>query len=166
MLKDTALFYRCMDKVIVSGLSKIDLDKEAFAEAKAKQIPNKELLLSRILFDGGYYTDALHVLSSLDTSGYSNTDVLNYQYRLARVYHQMDNIDLAKKYYKLTIIEGSGSESYFAANAALKLGEIYEMERNYLMAKEAYSACLEMDYMQYRNSINRRASEGLKRVSE
>jgi len=34
------------------------------------------------------------------------------------------------------------------------------------MAKKSYSVCIELDFEQYRNSIKRRAQEGLKRVSD
>jgi hypothetical protein len=56
-------------------------------------------------------------------------------------------------------------DDYYAANATLKLGEMYENEGNYGLARESYKQCLEMDFRPYRNSIRARAKEGLRRVS-
>ena len=72
----------------------------------------------------------------------------------------------AKEFYSDAIEKGKVLDSYYAANAALKLGAIYEMEGNIPLAKKNYSVCLELNFEQYKNSIERRAQEGLKRVSD
>lgn len=166
MLQDTLLYHEYMEAVILKGAPKIDIDQEALTEAKNEQLPGKDLLLSRILFDGGYYSHALQILNETDTSNFSDEEKVSFKYRVARVYHQMKYIEKAKKYYKTTIDYSAVTDNYYAANAALKLGEIYEAEGNLSSAKDAYATCLNMDYKQYRNSIHSRAREGLKRVSE
>ena len=165
MLEDSSLYLKCMQEVKLRGDDRIDIDKEALASAENDQFPNKDLLLSRILFDGGYYAETFDVLHAIDTTGYSNNDKLEYIYRTGRVYQQMNNYEKAKTYYSLTLSLGKNSDSYYAANAALKLGEIYEYEGSIRLAREAYSSCMNLDFKQYRNSILRRAAEGLKRVS-
>ena len=166
MLEDSALYLNCMQQVLLKGDNRIDIDKEALSEAETNQFPNKDLLLSRILFDGGYYADALNLLNAIDTSGYSDNDKLNYMYRTGRVYHEINNSEKAKTYYGLAISLGKNADSYYAANAALKLGELYETEGNINLAKEAYSSCMNLNFKQYKNSILRRAAEGFKRVSD
>lgn len=166
MLQDTVLFLECLQEVKSKGSDRLDIDKEAMADAEHEQFPNKELLLSRILFDGGYYTESINLLNTIDTSSYMDVEKVEFIYRSARTYHQLNNMTEAKRYYGLTVFKGKNSKAYYAANAALKLGEIYEAEGNLTSAEDAYAVCLKMDYQQYRNSIQRRAREGLKRVSE
>jgi tetratricopeptide (TPR) repeat protein len=166
MLEDSAQYLKCMQEVKLRGDDRIDIDKEALASAENDQYPNKNLLLSRILFDGGYYSEVLDVLYAIDTSGYSDNDKLDYVYRTGRVYHEMNNFEKAKTYYGLALSLGKNSDSYYAANATLKLGELYESEGNISLAKEAYSNCMNLDFKQYKNSILRRAAEGLNRVSD
>ncbi|MCB2207553.1 MAG: tetratricopeptide repeat protein [Bacteroidetes bacterium] len=166
MLQDSVFFLDCLNEVKEKGTDRIDLDKEAMAEAENNQYPNRDLLLSRILFDGGYYADALNVLHTIDTAGYTDQEKINYIYRIGRVHHQMSRFEMAKRYYELTISNGKKTDSYYAANAALKLGAIFEAEGQLQKAINAYSECLSMDQGPYRTSINRRAREGLKRVSD
>lgn len=164
MKKDSVQFINFMQEVKSNGVDKIDIDKEALAEAESDQLPDKDLLLSRLLFDGGYYNEALHVLYYTDTADFSIKEKVNYIYRIARINQQMKDIEKAKEYYRLTIDLGASLNEYFAANASLQLGEIYESEGNQESAREAYATCLQMDYETYKKSINRRAREGLKRV--
>lgn len=163
---DSITFYNCMNNVIKYGKAKIDIDKEALQEAESGQYPNKTLLLARILFDGGYYSEVLSLLNSTDTSGFSKEEQVNLIYRKARVYDLTNDKTLAKEYYTNTMKTGADLDSYYAANAALKLAGIYEFEGDSLLAKELYSACLQIDYQQYKSSITKRAKEGLKRVSD
>jgi tetratricopeptide (TPR) repeat protein len=166
MLQDSIQFLDCLQEVKEKGSDRIGIDQEALAEAENNQYPNRYLLLSRILFDGGYYSEALQILHEIDTLILSDEDKVSYIYRIARVHHQMNDIEKAKIYYKTTFNFREVTDSYCVANAALKLGEIYEAEGNLVSAKDAYALCLSMDYQQYRYSINRRAREGLKRVSD
>jgi tetratricopeptide (TPR) repeat protein len=55
---------------------------------------------------------------------------------------------------------------YYAANAALKLGELYEMQNNFDKAIEAYENCLEMKPDNYRISIHQKAKAGLNRLQK
>ena len=163
---DTSVFLDYMEDVIQYGATNIGIDKEALQESKNRHFPNKDLLMARILFDGGYYADALSLLNNTDTADYSQEERVDYVYRKARIYDCMEDYLEAKEFYAETIIKGKTLESYYAANAALKLGAIYEMEGNIPLAKKNYSVCLELNFEQYKNSIKRRAQEGLKRVSD
>ena len=161
---DTSLYVDYMRHVLTEGVMQLDVDKEAYHEAQKGQLPDKQLLKARLLFDGGYYEQTLDLLRAIDTSGYSAVQKVNYIYRLARVSDKLDMVAKAKMYYLRTISIGTGLPGYYAANAALKLGGIYEREGKLSLAAENYALCLDMDFELYKSGITTRAKEGLKRV--
>ena len=87
-------------------------------------------------------------------------------YRYARIAHRQHLWAAAKKEYREALLLGAGSPRYFAANAALKLGEIYESEDSLSEAGKYYEKCLHLDFDEYVNSIRGKAKEALERISE
>lgn len=148
------------------GNNTVDEDKQALAEAKSKIVPNVQLLKARLLSDGGYYQKALNVLFEKKPSEYclSTKDFLEYTYRIGRIYDSWGKDDTAIPYYKLTIKNGSTLSYYFAANASLHLGMIYENKKNKSMAKYYYQLCTQMKNTEYKSSINQKAKAGLNRT--
>jgi tetratricopeptide (TPR) repeat protein len=162
---DTLGYKKNIQQVLRHGGTFIDADKHAEKLAKSEDIPNIELLKARLLFDGGYYKEAEEILFSIIDSEIPLAERVEKNYRLGRIGHTTNNYKKAKKYYKITIETGSDLTLYFAANAALKLGNIYELEKNNALASHYYNLCLDLDFDEYRNSIRVRAKQGLKRVS-
>ncbi len=161
-----ALYRQRLDSVKVYGDENVGADKEAQEEAQSNRIPNKSLLRARLLFDGGYYRQARQILDTMDTTGLNNDEKAERIYRYARIAHRQHLWDTAKKEYRRAILTGAKSHRYFAANAALKLGEIYESEDSLKPARQFYNQCLEMDFDEYVNSIRGKAKEALERISE
>jgi tetratricopeptide (TPR) repeat protein len=155
-----------MSKVIDYGTTDVDEDKQAFSEARKKETPNLTLLKARLLFDGGYYDRALHELldRSLKEFIMTKKDLVEYTYRMGRIYHETSNFPKAFQYYNQTIKLGSGQPWYFAANAALQMGIINENTGNYSEAEKYYRLCLSMHYEEYKNSLSQKAKAGLNRV--
>ncbi len=54
--------YKNICRRLIERSTKIDIDKEALLEAQRLQFPNKDLLLARILFDGGYYNECFRCI--------------------------------------------------------------------------------------------------------
>ncbi len=161
---DTTAYLYNMQRCINTGEAFIDQDKAALREANEKTIPNIHLLQARLLFDGGYYRKATSLLKNISLSGFTNDEKLEYTYRLARIYHQMGNMRKAIENYTLTIENGSESESYFAANSALKLGAIYEKRAQYNQAVQYYESARNMNNIEYKSSIGHKAKVGIKRI--
>ena len=67
----------------------------------------------------------------------------------------MDKDGHLPAFYKEAIQRGSKLSIYFAANAALELGNIYYDQKNYKEAKRYYQICLEMPNSDHKNSIER-----------
>jgi len=155
-----------MRKVEKYGNTIVDADKQAEREAENDLVPNYHLLRGRLLFDGGYYEQAIVELTINTQDNYlSDTrDTLEYTYRLGRIYHEWGKTVEAIKQYKETIRLGSESEYYYAANAALKLGNIFESNGDYKNAEIYYEAAQDMENEEYQNSINQKAKAGLNRI--
>ncbi len=156
-----------MDSVLTHGNTLVDADIDAEQEAKREDIPpDKGLLEARFLFDGGYYHKALDRLDAMDTSYFAPDQKLEFLYRYGRIYHCLHQLKKAQQFYLETIRQRGESTRYFAANAALKTGQIYESEGAWKQAAKYYNLCLDMDFDEYRNSILAKAKDGLERIEK
>lgn len=145
----------------------VDADKQAVKEYKQNTIPEVNLLKSRLLFDGGYYREALKILQQKQLAEkFSPKELLELFYRQGRIYHETIQFDNALLYYKKTIDKGRNQKFYFAANAALQSAFIYEELKNSIKAREMYELCLSLDYDEYQNSISQKAKAGLNRLEK
>ncbi|MBC8048363.1 MAG: tetratricopeptide repeat protein [Fimbriimonadaceae bacterium] len=164
---NTAKYYEYMQIIKQKGEDIIDDDKQAWYEAENGKAPNVILLKSRLLFDGGYYKNALQLLEGKSTDSFSDVkDKTEFTYRAARIYHASGGIEKAKGFYAATIKNGETLTYYFAASAALQLGLIYEKEKNHEKAKIYFNICLNMDNEEYKTSLDSQAKAGLNRVGE
>lgn len=151
-----------MERVMLMGSTDIDGDRQANTDAGLPSPPDKTLLKARLLFDGGYYEEALKQLKILDPETLMlPREKIEYTYRFARIYHKSGNTKEAIKSYSETLSQGRNYPYYFAANAALQLGIIYESSGNKEKASYYYRECLNLDYDEYHNSISQKAKAGL-----
>jgi tetratricopeptide (TPR) repeat protein len=147
------------------GETIIDGDKNALEEAESGQSPDIDLLKARVLFDGGYYKRAYQLLKQKSKSDYPSKHFnLEYTYRLGRVTHKMNNTDEAIAYYQQTIDNGRDESWFYACNAALQIGIIYEEDKQKEKARAYYKTCLSIDPDEYKNSLHQKAKAGLNRT--
>jgi hypothetical protein len=158
------VYHRLMDSVIVTGVAKTGADKEALAEARSGKVPHSGLLRARLLFDGGYYKRSKAVLDTMAAANLTGEEQAERIYRYARIFHRLHRLPEAKKAYRQAILAGEHFPRYFAANAALKLGEIYESQDSLTLARYFYKKCLSLNFKEYQNSIRGKASDGLERI--
>ena len=146
------------------GFTVIDADKSAMKEAKTGEVPQVDLLKARLLFDGGYYERAYqHMLKSKDQL-HQFKHRLEYTYRLGRILHQLEHYDDALEAYKETIDQGKTSSYFYACNAALQCGLIFEQDQELELASMYYQKCLSMRPDNYKNSLHQKAEAGLERI--
>ncbi len=158
-------YKKLMVSVLETAIGQVDADKQAHREALQGITPNTVLLKSRLLFDGGYYARAIALLS--DYKGdFDMDEQLEKTYRLGRIHHEMGNLTDAIVHYQKTIETGANNKAYYAANACLKLGAVYESLGENNKAYQAYNQCLSMKPDEYRNSIHQKAQAGINRLSE
>lgn len=162
---DEKTYQEMIFKALRYGNSNVDEDKDAAKEAQSGEKPDILLLQSRLLFDGGYYEKALQALNNpkahFTRSAKVSTELV---YRKARIFHEWGKTAEAIPMYEQTIQIGKDKEWYFAANAALQLGMIYETAGNRSRARLYYRQCLTMEPSEYKNSIHQKAKAGLNRI--
>lgn len=158
---DQYMYY--MNQCMKLGNILIDEDKQAYNEAKSKEIPDPILLKSRLLFDGGYFKMANELLASKSKLYMNHPFEGEYYYRMARIKDALHEFNEAIKYYNFTI-DKSKKTKYFACSAALNIGFIYEKNKKYKEAHTYFSKCLNLDPEGYGNSLHQKAKSGIERV--
>ena len=149
---------------IKNGNTDSDADKKANRDAKKNVWPNETLLRARILNDGGYQREALSTLQSKTVNDFGKPEeVLEYSYRLARIYDDMDRDDDALRFYRVAIRLGKDKEEYYAAKAALQMGYIYEKKGMKAQAIASFQECLNLEDHEYKDSLDQRAKSGIAR---
>lgn len=162
---DTVAYGNYMQKVMNYGASTTDGDKQAYAEAKSGKTPHPMLLKARLLTDGGFHEGAMDLLNNFSAGTFhEKVHQVEYFYRLGRVSHFQDETTLAIQHYRKTMELGSEMPQYFAANAALQLGLIFEEKRDFENARKYFRESMRMPDHPYKQSIDQRAKAGLKRV--
>ncbi|HEY0244769.1 MAG TPA: tetratricopeptide repeat protein [Mucilaginibacter sp.] len=139
-------------------------DKQALKEAN--DIPyDMDLLKARLAYDGGYYNKALKQLSDKQVNDFKQLrDKIEFTYRLGRIYQKLDKPNDAILNYQKAIALGKATSYYYAANAALGMGEIFEERKDYNKAAFYYNQVLDMKNHEYQNSTDYDAKEALERI--
>jgi tetratricopeptide (TPR) repeat protein len=164
--EDLPGYKRYMEQCLSEGHSIAGGDKNAQREAREGTPPNLLLLKARLLFDGAYFSKGYELLQSAGAAAFSGKDELEYYYRLGRLYHGQKQYERALQYYTRTIEKGQDSKYYYACNAALQKGMIYEQQQQKQKAIQAYEQCLELKPSEYRLGLHQKAKAGLARISK
>lgn len=159
-------YYHYLKLIPKYGNEITDEDKAAEKESKSNTLPNLYLLKSRLLFDGGFYTESYTNLIRANKEDFKTTkEQLEFIYRLGRIQHKKENYNKAIYYYQMAMKNGDSYPYYFAANSALNLGLVYEALENKEKAKYYFETCLKMRDHEYQRSIDQKAKAGIKRLS-
>ncbi|SOD20237.1 hypothetical protein [Pedobacter xixiisoli] len=165
LLKDDTADYKAfLNKVKSNGATYVEKDKQALNEANAPT-PHLVLLKARLLYDGGYLTRALEVLSASKADDFKTVkDKAEYAYRLGRVCDDLGKDDVALAHYQTAFNTGKGLKYYYAAKSAVLMGNIYEKKKNLVQAKAYFNLAIGLKDHEYENSIENEAKQGLKRI--
>lgn len=159
------LYYK--EKVSRVGDDLRDRDREAILEAERSYDPKPELLKARLLFDGGYYEEAEDEMKKLAMSDLElEPYVLEYHYRLGRIFQKTERTEKAIQELSRTIQIGRDKDYTFATRAALALGEIYTQQDKKDRAIEYYELCLDIyDSDHTAEGVENKAEKKLEAVS-
>ncbi len=128
------LFY--MRRVEKKGQYNTSHDKAAFREmqtASLNIIPNVDLLKARLLSDGGYCEKAYQIVRLYDINKLKyEQELIEYNYRKARILQKMRRNNDALIFFAETYEKGSQKPYYFACNAALQSGIIWESMQEFV----------------------------------
>ena len=150
--------------VLQKGTAESDADRQALKEARSGKWPDKILLRSRLLSDGGYFEEALQALQGVSPSNFSRAEEkCELAYRLGRIYDGLGRKDDAIAAYLITIKTGEHLKEYYAARAALQAGYIYEGRGDCDKAMGYFQKCLSLKDHDYKNSLDQRAKAGIAR---
>jgi hypothetical protein len=155
-----------LNNVLIKGNKETDEDRQAYKEAEKKEIPEVNLLKSRLLFDGGNYKEAEIILSSLNIKSLDDKHLVEYYYRSGRIQQELKEEKSAETNFKMAIDLQGEKDFYFAANAALQIAIISEQNKNYKKAEEYYTIAYSYKHHEYKNSIQQKAKAGIKRIQK
>ena len=161
-----AQFTKRLAKIDSIGSTMLDEDKQAQRAFEGGAIPNSGLLRARLLFDGGFYKEAITALNDAKSSLKSELDFQEHRYRMARTQHESGDTDSAIESYKKVADENPINRSYFPPNSALKLGEIFELRNEKSEAIRWYRKAFTYDDHQYENSIHQKAKAAISRLED
>jgi tetratricopeptide (TPR) repeat protein len=126
---------------------------------------NRLLTRARLQIDGGYYREALSTLNLFrGTPGTPRHDQLEEPYRRARAWHLLGRPDSARLFYARTIARAGNAPYYFAPQAALQLGYLYQAEGQRNTAKVYFQKALSYPRHEYKNSTDTKAKLALKEL--
>lgn len=147
------------------GRENTEADKSAAHSLADKDLPNVKLSKIRFFIDGGYYEEAESMLSKITSRDLLiKRDQVEYLYRMGRLAHKLNRPE-AEKYY-LEAINMTGQEDwYFAPNACLQLGYIYQSQNKLKEAEEFFQRALSYRRHEYKNSIDSKAKSALAQLS-
>jgi tetratricopeptide (TPR) repeat protein len=154
-----------MNRCINEGFHVSGSDKSAMREAESGEVPHHGLLRARLLFDGGYYQKALDILKVQQLDHLTpKRHRLEYWYRMGRIFHALERFEEALGYYSRTYQEGKAEGFFFACNARLQIGLIYEKQHKYALAKACFQECLGMSSDEYEAELHQKAKSGINRI--
>ena len=155
-------------RVLNYGTAHFDADKKANHFATTYQQQNKLLIKARLVCDGGNYVYADKLFDGITISHFTNyNDKLEYYYRRGRICHFMKKMDLAVQFYGKTIeISSLKDYIYFAPNAALQTGYIYQDRKEYDKARFYFKKALSYKSHEYKSNIDQKARIALRDISK
>ena len=154
-----------MMSALTMGRADVGGDKNALKEAKLGVAPEPTLLRARLYFDGGYYQKAYEHLKVKDENSFSEvSQKLEYTYRMGRIAQMLKIPSVAIPFYDKTIENGKNTKYYFACNAALQLGLIYETLGQKTKARDYFKYCLALNPDDHADALHAKAKSGLSRV--
>jgi tetratricopeptide (TPR) repeat protein len=154
-------------RLLISGNTETDADKQAQKEAESGKWPNQILLRARLLDDGGYYNLALQALAGKQAASFQNeAERLEFEYRTGRIYDALGREPEAILAYQEALRMGESRHEYYGARAALQLGFIYEKRGDKKNALAYYKMVLAMRAHDYKNALDQKAKAGVQRCTE
>ena len=154
---------------LIEQQGQTDREEDTYAArfAKDQTQPNRYLMLARLQYDGGYYEDALQVMSQMQLKPETSpAERAEYYYRKARIYHGQNHLPQAKQEYERAIAASKNTTLYFAPYASLQLGYIYQDEQKPEIAKQWYTKALAYKGHSYKNSIDGKAKLALQTLKK
>lgn len=159
-----------LQKCYSTGNTSTSPDRYAASQAQSGLWPHKLITKARHASDGGYLERAEQLLASVDSTSLSkDVELLEYHYRLARLYDLQKMPEKALATYD-KVIAYSNSERldsyYFAASANYYAGRIAQQLGDPDLARSYYKAVFNYSDNPYSHSLENKALLAVKRMDE
>jgi tetratricopeptide (TPR) repeat protein len=142
---DTELFNYYRHQMSNYARATTDRDREADVELNRPYLPCRDLLKARYLIQGGYYSDADSILSSINPGELSIKAYWTEYYLLtAKVEFSTKRMKEALLNCNMAISQGKQCDEHYAAEAALLAGDILAKTGNREKATDYYKMALEI----------------------
>lgn len=144
------------------GKEASESDKHAARSLAEDELPHIQLTKARYATDGGYFDQANKILASLLPSDIpTKRDQVEYFYRMARVAHKVNDLVSAKRFYQQCIDLNENESWYYAPNACLQLGYIFQEEGDITLGRNYFMRALTYNKHEYKNSIDSKAKSAI-----
>ena len=164
--EDMIEYRQAIDMIHEKGKDLIEHDRLAVLEMPEPVELNPVLIKARLLYDGGYYNQALDTLIQRigQVEDLQKRFRVEYYYRLARIYQRLDKINASKFNYEKVLGFSETFKQYFIPFSAYQLGLIAESRDDLQKAYDYFDQCLRLNQRGYKVSIERKAKIARRRV--
>ena len=145
-----------------SGEAVMAVDIDAATELGLGLRYQPELLRLRLLYEGGYYTEAYREAQQAEHKFKTVlAEQVEFSYRYALILEAMQQLDKALDYYEQTLAKGQGRPEHYAAASALRLGQIWDKRGDINKAKAYYQKVLRIKPKMYKKLLHAQAKIAL-----
>jgi len=142
-------------------------DREALYDANLDYFPDINLVKARLLLDGGYldkFEESIKLFESTNNELLAYD--LEYYFLMGRFYAIHGNYNQAIVQFDKVLELGEEEDYYFASEAALRLGNIYEDKGESDLAKTYYKKSINLYQSDFYEYIEDKAIKGLKKIKQ
>jgi tetratricopeptide (TPR) repeat protein len=136
-------------------------DKQAQKEMTSLKNEPVDLLKARLLFDGGYWNQALIQLSGMDTTTIERYYMPEYYYRMGRINQALELPNAALEDYNEVIALCQDDKRYIGPYAAIEAAKIYLFQKDTTKAKQYLDLAVQLNTGDYKQDISRTISSML-----
>ena len=144
------------------GMVLNERDREALYDAGLDYPPDVNLVKARLSLDGGYPDAFTKAMSAFESN---HTKILPYEiewhFLNGRYAALIANYPLALAEFKKTIDLGENLDYYFASEAALRLGDVYQKIGQVSLARECYKTSVRLYKKEYYEYIEDKATKAI-----
>lgn len=166
LLNDNLQAETCFSRARSAGDKRTEADRYADSQLSESPWPHPVISKLRFATDGGYYAEALSIVRQHAADSFpSRKDSVEFIYRTARLFHQLNQPDTCLYLYQKTIERAGYEPWYFAPNACLQAGYILQQRGQLREAEMYFRKALSYPRHPYKNSIDSKAKSALTRLN-
>ncbi len=159
---DRAKYNKYCEIVRTKGMDMNERDREALYDAGLDYSPDVNLVKARLSMDGGYMDAFLKAMNAFESS-HAKVPAYEMEWHFLKGRYAVltGNNNLAMAEFRKVIESGENQHYYFACEAALRLGEIYQKLGQKEQAKNCYKKSLKLYQKEYYEYIEDKAVKAM-----